>query len=427
MAIDPHSTEGGEADPAPGRDRLATVNERGDLVLPAPLLRQFGLVPGEQVHLDVAEHSIRVRRPLGHLARIYLEPTGRCNMDCAMCQRRTWPGETGDMAPEVLVRVLDALAACQPPPTVVLGGFGEPLLHGGLMEFIRQARDRGARVELITNGLLLDGGRLQRLRDLGLERLWLSVDGGQEGCCGHAMDRGAFADLVRLLWAANTPHHFPHGRRLKLGIVFVAMKSNLHALPSVLDLARQLHADRVLVSNLLAYAPDTAGEILYGRSVGNADSDHFRVRLPRVDLGEGVLELLGQAMRHHDLTDVRTGEFGQPFNTCPFVEAGSVAIRWDGGVSPCLPLLHTHVSYLSHGPRRTREHLFGSLGDRGLLEIWRDPRYVEFRRRVMDFDFPPCLSCGTCDWARHNEEDCYGNPFPTCGGCLWAQGLVLCP
>jgi hypothetical protein len=25
------------------------------------------------------------------------------------------------------------------------------------------------------------------------------------------------------------------------------------------------------------------------------------------------------------------------------------------------------------------------------------------------------------------EEDCYGNTFPACGGCLWAQGVIQCP
>jgi len=26
-----------------------------------------------------------------------------------------------------------------------------------------------------------------------------------------------------------------------------------------------------------------------------------------------------------------------------------------------------------------------------------------------------------------NEEDCFANPFPTCGGCLWAMGVIQCP
>lgn len=32
-----------------------------------------------------------------------------------------------------------------------------------------------------------------------------------------------------------------------------------------------------------------------------------------------------------------------------------------------------------------------------------------------------------CELRETNEADCYGNPFPTCGECLWAAGLVQCP
>jgi hypothetical protein len=55
------------------------------------------------------------------------------------------------------------------------------------------------------------------------------------------------------------------------------------------------------------------------------------------------------------------------------------------------------------------------------------PEHLSFRDRVQDFDFAECTICGSCDLAEKNEEDCIGNTFPTCGGCLWAQGVVQCP
>ncbi|MDP6778709.1 MAG: SPASM domain-containing protein, partial [Candidatus Latescibacteria bacterium] len=151
------------------------------------------------------------------------------------------------------------------------------------------------------------------------------------------------------------------------------------------------------------------------------------VRMPRMDLGEKVVALLDEAMRYPDVMDILDREYKEPFNTCPFMKTGSVAIRWDGGVSPCLPLLHSHVNFKGDEEHRYRECLFGSLRDQGLLEIWKQPKYIAFRKRVTQFDFPPCVSCGTCELAGSNEEDCLGNSFPTCGGCLWAQGFILCP
>jgi hypothetical protein len=46
---------------------------------------------------------------------------------------------------------------------------------------------------------------------------------------------------------------------------------------------------------------------------------------------------------------------------------------------------------------------------------------------VQGFAFAPCTFCGGCEMLDGNEEDCLGNEFPACGGCLWAQGLIQCP
>jgi hypothetical protein len=65
--------------------------------------------------------------------------------------------------------------------------------------------------------------------------------------------------------------------------------------------------------------------------------------------------------------------------------------------------------------------------ERSLAKLWYTPEHVAFRERVQVFDFSPCTICGGCDLADNNEEDCFGNVFPTCGGCLWAQGVIQCP
>ena len=74
-----------------------------------------------------------------------------------------------------------------------------------------------------------------------------------------------------------------------------------------------------------------------------------------------------------------------------------------------------------------RRWIVGNAADRGLSALWNAPEHVAFRERVQTFDFSPCAVCGGCDLSQSNEEDCYGNTFPTCGSCLWAQGVIRCP
>ncbi len=80
-----------------------------------------------------------------------------------------------------------------------------------------------------------------------------------------------------------------------------------------------------------------------------------------------------------------------------------------------------------HEKRCNRKWAVGNINERSLKEIWRDPEYVRFRERVAEFDFAPCSYCGACELIETNEDDCFYSGFPTCSGCLWAQGVIRCP
>jgi Predicted permeases len=69
----------------------------------------------------------------------------------------------------------------------------------------------------------------------------------------------------------------------------------------------------------------------------------------------------------------------------------------------------------------------GDIHEKNILDIWNDDIYKALRKRLQDFDFSPCAFCNSCEMANENLEDCFGNVQPTCGGCLWARGLIRCP
>lgn len=66
------------------------------------------------------------------------------------------------------------------------------------------------------------------------------------------------------------------------------------------------------------------------------------------------------------------------------------------------------------------------IGEMPLGEIWEGQPFSDFRQRLRDFHFSPCTTCGGCERFPANYVDCIGNTFPTCDGCLWAQGFVQC-
>jgi MoaA/NifB/PqqE/SkfB family radical SAM enzyme len=90
-------------------------------------------------------------------------------------------------------------------------------------------------------------------------------------------------------------------------------------------------------------------------------------------------------------------------------------------------LLHSYKTYLYGNERRIRSYSPGDINQKTLYEIWNSREYRKFRDKMREFDFSPCHVCGGCSLLEKNEEDCYGNAFPACGGCLWAQGVIQCP
>ena len=70
------------------------------------------------------------------LKRLYIEPTSRCNLRCAMCFRNSWIGEsTGDMNEKTFRAVMEHLPASV--DTIFFGGMGEPLAHARIVETVR--------------------------------------------------------------------------------------------------------------------------------------------------------------------------------------------------------------------------------------------------------------------------------------------------
>jgi MoaA/NifB/PqqE/SkfB family radical SAM enzyme len=416
----------------------AIVDSEGRLILPPEMAKKFGLHPGAIVRVDSGAGQLRLSRPVSQLAKVYIEATNRCNLECVTCIRHSWDEPPGEMSPAIYTGLIEGLRDFPAPPDIFFGGLGEPLSHPDIVDMIRQAKALGSHVELITNGTLLDGAMSGRLIDAGLDMLWISLDGAtpesfKDVRLGAALPE-ILANLVefrRARWAKYRSISLDLLLRPQMGIVFVAMKRTIDDLPEVLRLANQMGALHFMVTNVLPYTPEMQNEILYARAINDAiytSSPLLRsLRLPRMDVNPTTREALYQAMRGDHSLSIAGGALYESGNRCPFLEKGSLAIRHDGAVSPCLALLHNHKSYIYHYERSISCHSFGNVAEREIGEIWNDPDYVAFRKRLQEFNFSPCIYCGGCEYFESNREDCIGSPIPACGGCLWAQGVVQCP
>lgn len=411
----------------------AQVNENSDITLPAHLLKELGIAPGDDLRIEKNGHGIYLRPSIHTLRRVYIEVTNKCNLNCSTCMRNVWEAKFGNMTERTFERILAGLEDL-PDVEIFFGGYGEPLSHPNILRMVERAKAQGHRVSLITNGILLTERVIEKLIDLHLDMLWVSLDGASPECYADVRLGDALPVVLENLKRLQMKKYFKFGGsnwsgHPKLGIAFVAMRRNIHDLSEVIRLGSRLGAVEFSISNVLAHNRELLEENLYMRSLDMVVGQEIRptVHMPLMDVSPQTMKALADVMKGMNRLELTGSLLNGNTDQCPFVERGSMSIRWDGKVSPCLPLLYTHTHYLDERKRTSREYFVGDVGVDDLSEIWNKQEYRDLRKRLQDFDFSPCAFCNSCEMADENLEDCFGNVHPTCGGCLWARGLIRCP
>jgi MoaA/NifB/PqqE/SkfB family radical SAM enzyme len=329
--------------------------------------------------------------------------------------------------------LLHQLEALPTPPIVHLGGYGEPMTHPFFLEMVRHAKGAGLRVEVTTNGSLLDARTAAELIDLDLDRLMVSLDGAVPESYGDVRAGASFTqvmDNMRTLYRLKLRKARKHSNP-QVGIAFVAMKRNVGDLAQLPRLATQIGAWSIQVSNLVPHTAEMEDEILYRHALTACAFRASRwvpdMSLPKLDLNEHTTEPLRETFASTASISLLGASLSAANDYCRFAHQGYAVVRWDGEVSPCLELMHDHPVYV-RGRRKDVTHLsVGNIEREPLSDIWNSEPFGAHRTKLRAFRFSPCSTCGGCERFAENLTDCTENIFPACGGCLWAQGFIQCP
>lgn len=129
------------------------------------------------------------------LLSVDLHVTQRCNLRCTYCSSPLQ--RTAELDTATWMRLLDEIAALGTQRITLLGG--EPLLRADLGALIAHARQRGLRVGVTSNGVLVPR-RIDALR--GISHLTLSLDA--PGAANDAVrGAGVFAAVIAAIGAAR--------------------------------------------------------------------------------------------------------------------------------------------------------------------------------------------------------------------------------
>lgn len=190
---------------------------------------------------------------------LQVEPTTRCNFTCGFCCGRHM--EQRDMDFQRFVEVLDTFADLE---HVELQGEGESLLHPRFLDMVAEARGRGIRVSFITNGSLLDAELVERLLDLGIEKISVSIESpyAEEF---RAIRGGKLEKVVRNLRGLMAARRRRELDRPVVGLSITVLRRTRGRLHEILDLYRELRLDGGVtlqpLQNMPAYTAGYSAEM----------------------------------------------------------------------------------------------------------------------------------------------------------------------
>ncbi len=422
-----------------------------------------------------------------HPAKLFVEMTTLCNLQCGMCVKQNGSGgiPEGSMSPETFERLAPVFPHLD---SLVLNGIGEPLLHPQLEAFIAQARTllpEHALVGFQSNGMALTDQRAASLVEAGLDRICLSLDTMSHDSFRAIRGGGELQGVLAAFASLNKARALHRKRDLKVGIEFVLRRDNLDDLPDAIRWAGRSGAGFAIVTQLLPYQKDLVAQAAYDTNTTAAIAVYERWKTKALQEGldirqyldtitkvgrtpeeERIVQLvekmrndaeaqgitlhmdkllrrdeawLASAERVFDETRQAAREAGveltlpgmapRNMRKCEFVEGNSAFVSWDGNVHPCYFLWHRYACFVGGVAKRVKPWVLGNLSDRDLLAIWNDAASRSFRERVLGYKFPFCFDCGfaLCDYVGEEdfEQDCYIEPVP-CGACLWCTGLFHC-
>lgn len=385
------------------------VEQDGQIKLPPETGQSAGNAGAVDALCIKTKNGLQIIPRVVDVKKLYLEATTMCNFACTTCIRNSWRDDLAHMEWPVFERIADDLGRLPQLEYVHFGGFGEPFSHPRLLDMLETVKSKGLRAEVITNGSLLTAGIINKLVDLKLDMLFVSLDGPDEEEYCHIRQGADFHGVLNNIKQLNEIKTQRGVRHPELGIEFVATKDNFHKLPRLARLAHELKARRVIVTNVLPYNEEMKDQILY-------DMDDT---VPLFS-NDSVLLMVQAHLPHMKL---RTERY------CKFVEDKAMVVNHKGFVAPCYALMHSYNCYIYGRAKEMYPFYLGNVKEKSLDQIWIDPAYINFRLTVNNFQFPSCTDCkflDGCSYVDNNDADCWGNS-PSCAECLWSRQLIACP
>lgn len=303
---------------------------------------------------------------------ILWECTLRCNLKCIHCGSEcTKDSSIGDMPAEDFYKALDQIKdITNPNSTMIVLTGGEPLLRKDIEIIGVNIYKRGFPWGIVTNGMLLNGPKLQALINSGLRAITISLDGLEESHNWLRSNKKSFRNAIAAIKL------LPEAKDLSYDVVTCVNQNNFGELIQLRNLLIELG---VMKWRIFTISPIGRAKEIPQLSLEPAEFkglfDFIRQTRKdnKIEVSYGCEGFLGEYER-----EVRDDFF--------FCRAGIniASVLIDGSISSCPNLRHNFIQ--------------GNIYNDNFAEIWQN-EYSEFRYK----GWTKTGICSDCEFYKYCE------------------------
>ncbi len=374
---------------------------------------------------SIAEYGITKPQRLVAPFLVVWNITKRCNLRCKHCYANATPtGAPDELTTEEKKRLIDQLDEAGVVSVAFSGG--EPLMAPDIFEIFKYTADKGMYVNVATNGTLITPEVARKMKESGVGYVEVSIDSPDPK--EHDEFRGVPGAWERAIQGIKNARD----AGLCTGIAYTVTKKNLHRVPEMIKLARDLKVSTMMFFN---FVPVGRGKEIQALDLGPKEREELMKYLYS-ELEKGGLSVFSTSPTYARISvekvlskqgkHVSLAHFGDLPLSEEYVDKGIAladfvggcgagraycAIDHNGDIYPCVFL-----------PIKV-----GNALKDGFVNVWKNSElFNAFRDRDSDKHFaskcPFRYVCGGC---RARAYAYTGDPLGPDPGCILADKLMM--
>lgn len=198
---------------------------------------------------------------------VYLELTRACNLKCIHCLNNSGIKQKDELTKDELLKLIKKLSSLGVQEIRFTGG--EPLLFNGIYDLIRFATEEGICTSLGTNGTLVTKEVAKKLKESGLKKVVVSIDGNKKT---HDKIRGK-----KNYQKAMNGLKYLKQNDINVRVNSVIMESNMD---DVIKLAKKMSRKKITIF-IRRFISSGRGKELENNMLNKKDYDYVRNKLQK--------------------------------------------------------------------------------------------------------------------------------------------------